>query len=107
MWSTKLTATQHSLVFVADNHSVWMPERSRKIRKKYGMLVQSPFENLNEMLVEHQDRVFDVMDQQTRPWQEQRAAKAPRQAQNAMAMALNGGSGLGLSNMRLPAAQRH
>ncbi|KAF2471383.1 uncharacterized protein BDR25DRAFT_26767 [Lindgomyces ingoldianus] len=51
----------HSLVFVASTHHVWEPTRQRKIRKKYGKLKKSQCNNLNEMLVEHQDEVKEYL----------------------------------------------
>ncbi|KAK2789579.1 Histone deacetylase hda1 [Emmonsiellopsis sp. PD_33] len=48
----------NSLVFVSKNHSVWAgPENSRKLSKRYGRLIQSPNEGLNEMLRTHKEEV--------------------------------------------------
>lgn len=48
---------EHSLVFVANSHHAWDPNRQRKLRRKYGRLKRSGADNLNEMLAEHMEEV--------------------------------------------------
>lgn len=58
----------HSAVFVADNHGVWSPDRTRKVRKKYGKLSKSDSITINDMLLEHKGQVFDKMLKETEEW---------------------------------------
>ncbi|KAF2016574.1 hypothetical protein BU24DRAFT_346359 [Aaosphaeria arxii CBS 175.79] len=51
----------HSSVFVANNHHVWDPNRTRKIRRKYGKLKKSDHSDLNEMLAEHMEEVQAIL----------------------------------------------
>lgn len=62
---------QHSMVFVAENHQVWMPERARKLRKKYGYLLKSGSTNLNDMLLEHKHTVFNKLLEEVEDWKAQ------------------------------------
>jgi len=55
-------------VFVAENHQVWSPDRARKIRRKYGCLVKSSQTNINDMLLEHKDAVFQKLQDETGEW---------------------------------------
>lgn len=50
------TPPQSSLVFVADNHLVWSPDRKKS--KRFGALVRSPKVGLNDMLMLHQTQVM-------------------------------------------------
>jgi histone deacetylase 6 len=52
-------------VYVAENHSVWSPERQRKQRKKYGQLVKSETFSLNDMLSTHRNEVLSRLLQDT------------------------------------------
>lgn len=49
---------QNSIVWVAENHGVWSPDRQRKLRKKYGRLEKSTSTSINDMLAEHQSDFF-------------------------------------------------
>ncbi|PSN68434.1 putative histone deacetylase [Corynespora cassiicola Philippines] len=51
----------HSLIFVEKDHAVWDPSRQRKLRKKWGKLVKSNKDNLNSMLVEHEQEVQELL----------------------------------------------
>src|SRR5262249_49934916 len=53
--------SKRSLVFVANNHHVWDPNRQRKIRRKYGKLKKSDHSDLNEMLAEHMEEVQELL----------------------------------------------
>lgn len=53
--NTTPTISQNSLVFVADNHLVWSPDRKKS--KRFGALVRSPKVGLNEMLMLHRAQV--------------------------------------------------
>ncbi|KAL2350454.1 histone deacetylase [Cryomyces antarcticus] len=62
---------QHSLIFLANDHSAWDPEYVRTIRrKKYGKLVQSPFKTLKRMMEEHKSQVFELLLEETQDWRE-------------------------------------
>ncbi|KAJ6155880.1 histone deacetylase [Penicillium chermesinum] len=47
----------NSLVFISHNHGVW----DRKPSKRYGTLRQSPKTDLNEMLADHKEEVFQYI----------------------------------------------
>ena len=47
----------HSLNFVANHHLVWDIEGSKKPSKRFGNLVRSPVNGLNDMLGQHQEEV--------------------------------------------------
>ena len=47
----------HSLNFVANNHLVWDIDGSKKPSKRFGNLVRSPVNGLNDMLGQHQEEV--------------------------------------------------
>lgn len=57
-----------SLVYVAENHAIW--EYSRKSKIRFGKLVQSPLDSIQEMLAHHKDDVTDEMLRLTDGWQE-------------------------------------
>ncbi|GAB1192418.1 hypothetical protein APSETT444_001609 [Aspergillus pseudonomiae] len=55
--------TQNSLVFVSHTHGVWNTvENRRKPSKRYGHLIQSSKSGLSEMLVHHQEEVFQWIE---------------------------------------------
>lgn len=81
---------------MSDDHAAWLPERARKLRRKYGALVRSPHTNLNDMLGEHQGQVFNSMLEQTKRWREAREAAKISQTQKSEAS--NGGLAVGLHN---------
>ena len=101
-----LTLRKHSRIFVSDEHLAWAPEKARKLRKKYGNLVRSQHTKLSDMLAAHQQEVFDIMQQQTKAWRDQRETERLAQLANATSVAANGGHGLGRASMRLPPAAR-
>ncbi|KAF1810231.1 hypothetical protein P152DRAFT_105032 [Eremomyces bilateralis CBS 781.70] len=68
----------HSLVFVAQDHAVWDPDRQRKQRKKYGKLVRSSNNHLNEMLGEASDQVTQYLTEETEDWREEQERKQPK-----------------------------
>ena len=47
----------HSVNFVANNHLVWDIDGSKKPSKRFGNLVRSPVNGLNDMLGQHQEEV--------------------------------------------------
>ena len=59
---------RHSDVYVAQDHSCWNPERTRRLRKKYGNLRRSEFNDLNEMLKENWVEVQDKLLEMTKGW---------------------------------------
>ena len=60
---------QRSLIFVAGKHGLWA--RDRRPKKKFGTLVESPYNDLNEMLVGHRDQVTQLLEQETEDWRVQ------------------------------------
>jgi hypothetical protein len=64
------------MVFVANNHSVWSPERARKIRRKYGCLVKSSQTNINDMLLEHKEAVFKKLLEEVVDWRSEKIKPA-------------------------------
>lgn len=61
--------SQHSRIFVANDHHVWDPNRTRKLRKKYGNLVRSNYTALEEMVVGHRDEVFEMLLDEKEAWE--------------------------------------
>ena len=47
----------NSVNFVANNHLVWDIDSSKKPSKRFGNLVRSPVNGLNDMLGQHQEEV--------------------------------------------------
>jgi histone deacetylase 6 len=56
---------------VAHDHSAWNPDRIRRIRKKYGNIHQSDFNDLSEMLVAHKEEVTSKLLEFTKGWRDQ------------------------------------
>ena len=65
---------QRSLIFVAGKHGLW--ERDRKPRKKFGNLVESAYDELNEMLIGHREHVTRLLQQETEEWRMQQPPKS-------------------------------
>ncbi|KAF2084740.1 hypothetical protein K490DRAFT_48424 [Saccharata proteae CBS 121410] len=63
---------KRSRVFVSDGHMAWKPERSRKIRKKYGQLIRSSESTMTNMLAEHLRDVQEYLMTETMEWRENR-----------------------------------
>lgn len=63
---------QHSTIFVADEHYVWNQDQDRpkKIRKRYGKLVQSSYSNIQEMLRHHKAEVLVKLQSAIEDWRE-------------------------------------
>ena len=61
---------KHSDVYVAADHACWAPERARRLRKKYGNLHRSDYNDINEMLMENKDTVCEALREKTRAWRE-------------------------------------
>jgi hypothetical protein len=66
---------KHSDCFVARDHQAWSPERSRRVRRKYGNLKRSGYNDLNEILLEAKDEVQERMFDITRTWREEEKRK--------------------------------
>ena len=47
----------NSVNFVANNHLVWDIDGSKKPSKRFGNLIRSPVNGLNDMLAQHQEEV--------------------------------------------------
>ena len=54
---TRFFPLQNSLVIVSNIHGIW--GQNGRPSKRYGQLVQSPKTDLNEMLDEHKEEVFE------------------------------------------------
>ena len=67
---------KHSDCYVAHDHLAWSPERSRRVRRKYGNLKRSDFNDLSEMLIAAKDDVEQRMYDETRTWREEEKRKA-------------------------------
>ncbi|KAI9697741.1 MAG: Histone deacetylase hda1 [Bogoriella megaspora] len=57
-----------SAIFVSRTHAVWQIELKKKRSKRFGLLVQSDYANMNEMLVGHRDEVFRMLKKETSDW---------------------------------------
>lgn len=62
-----------SLVFVAPEHNFWFSDISRKPKKRFGRVSRSPKENITDMLIEHQDAVFELVLGKTEKWRSGRS----------------------------------
>lgn len=95
---------KHSDCFVAQDHQAWSPERSRRVRRKYGNLRRSGFNDLSEMLVEAKNEVTQRMLEETKTWREEekRRVAAPPTTQRIPAMR----TGLGFGDeLKMPPSQ--
>lgn len=81
---------------MAHTHLAWDPSRVRKLRKKYGNLVKSPRSNLNEMLAEHQQEVFDLLLSETEEWRTTQRQKELEEETLARATMTMPGVGIGV-----------
>ncbi|KIV98406.1 hypothetical protein, variant 8 [Verruconis gallopava] len=66
---------KHSSCFVAHDHQAWSPERTRRVRRKYGNLIRSGSNDLNEILLEAKENVQERMMELTRKWREYESRK--------------------------------
>lgn len=70
LWRAQTNENQNSLVYVAKDHNCFNPERARRLRKKYGNLQQSEYNDLSEILLERKEEVFKEMLDRTKGWSE-------------------------------------
>lgn len=59
------------MIFVQHDHLVWDPSRYRKPRKKWGRLIRSDKEKLDDMLSHHLDAVQDYLYEKKNEYEEQ------------------------------------
>jgi hypothetical protein len=71
---------------VAHTHSVWQPDRQRKVRRKYGCLVKTEASTINDMLLQQKGSIFDHMAELTAEWKRAVASA------NGETAATNGGA---------------
>ncbi|KAF1997240.1 hypothetical protein P154DRAFT_579163 [Amniculicola lignicola CBS 123094] len=62
---------EHSLIFVANSHDVWNPNRQKKHRRKWGKLKRSEHESIHEMLIENQEEVQELLLQYKSEYEEE------------------------------------
>lgn len=58
---------ENSRVYVAENHGLWTQKGggsggAPKLSKRYGTLVKSPAEGLNEMMERHKEEAFEWVE---------------------------------------------
>lgn len=61
-----------SLVFVTSEHNFWSSDVSRKPKKRFGKVNRSSEETITDMLIEHQDAVFELLSEDTQEWRSAR-----------------------------------
>ncbi|KAF2660148.1 hypothetical protein K491DRAFT_589511 [Lophiostoma macrostomum CBS 122681] len=94
----------HSHIFVANSHNAWSPERRRKPRRKYGQLVRSDYDDLNQMMESHRPEIQELLQQKRKDNEEERKAsrlddeeqqglRSPPLPMNTPAQRLNNGNG--------------
>jgi hypothetical protein len=59
---------KHSSVYVANDHLAFSQDKMRRVRKKHGKLIQSEFNDINEMLQEQKDEVMEKCLELTATW---------------------------------------
>jgi histone deacetylase 6 len=95
---------KHSDCFVALDHQAWNPERSRRVRRKYGNLRRSGHNDLNEMLVEAKDEVQQRMLEETRTWREEEKRRTAIPPPTQRIPAMRTGLGFG-DDLKMPPSQ--
>ena len=68
------TYFDRSLVFVADDHPAFDPER-KKPKRRHGKVRRSDKTRLQEMLYSHQEEVFALLELKTAAWREEQSLK--------------------------------
>jgi len=66
---------QRSMIFVADNHPAFEPDKARKLKRKHGKITRSPYTRLQEMLFEHKKEVTDKLLELTADWRREQSLK--------------------------------
>ena len=59
-----------SMVFTAQDHHIWEYSNQRKPKKRFGRLIRSPFDDVQQMLAHHRQEVTEVMLALTAGWEE-------------------------------------
>ena len=62
-----------SLAFGVLDHNYFYTDFAQKPRKRFGKVHRSPAENLTDMLIEHKDRVFELLLEDTEDWRSNRS----------------------------------
>lgn len=110
---------KHSSVYVANEHLVFSQDKMRRVRKKHGKLIQSEYNDINDMLQEHKPQVMEKCLEMTATWRKDQqkeqtkkdAAEKKRVAQEASnnsaqfhqaGAALSYNNGLGLQGHGAP-----
>jgi hypothetical protein len=72
---------KHSSVYVANDHLAFSQDKQRRVRKKHGKLIQSNFNDINDMLLDHKAQVMEKCLEMTAPWRkEQQKEQAKKDA---------------------------
>jgi hypothetical protein len=72
---------KHSSVYVANDHLAFSQDKMRRVRKKHGKLIQSEFNDINEMLIQHKPQVMDKCLEMTATWRkDQQKEQAKKEA---------------------------
>ncbi len=66
---------QRSMIFVANNHPAFEPDKARKLKRKHGKITRSPYTRLQEMLFEHKQEVTDKLLELTEDWRQEQRSK--------------------------------
>lgn len=80
---------KHSDNFVAHDHQAWNPERTKRVRRKYGSLRRSEYNELNEILLGSKNDVTQRIMHETQEWREEEKVKAEAASASAATPAIN------------------
>ena len=69
MAGTPLTSEQRSLIFVGSEHPSFDPDR-KPLKKRFGKIIQSPEDKLQEMMHHHESSITDRILALTEEWRE-------------------------------------
>lgn len=64
-----------SQIFLTHEHNFWAQDYAQKPKRKFGRLLKCEEEGVGDMLREHQERVWEVLLEDTREWRENHAAE--------------------------------
>lgn len=59
-----------SNIFVAQNHYIWEKAKHKAPSRRWGRLIESPHNSIQEMLGHHKEQVFDKMLELTEGWRD-------------------------------------
>lgn len=73
----------NSLVFVAQDHNYFASDLARKPKKRFGRILQSQADSISDMLLEHREKVFESLLEETEEWRSNQTEAAPTSLPNA------------------------